>query len=63
MSEHVAIAIISALIGIILGGASNNFFVSEPLKRKVDNLAERLASLEATVLGLAQDRRQHPRHT
>jgi hypothetical protein len=61
MSEQVVIAVISSLVGLILGGAANNFLVAKPLQEKLNSLDVRLARVEETVKGIAyRDRRNIP---
>lgn len=54
-------SVISGLVGLILGGAGNNLWVSKPLLAKMDQFGQRLAALEATVRAIAdRDRRPYP---
>lgn len=49
MSESLVAALVSGLVGVILGGAASNFMAVGPLKKEMAAFGERLASLEATV--------------
>jgi len=65
MSEQLVTAIIAGLVGILFGGAGNNFLGLRPLQREVSDLrsdmGERLATLEATVEAMMKrDRRHYP---
>jgi hypothetical protein len=58
MSEQLVTATISALVGLLLGGAANNFLMSRPLADKLNRLDVRLARVEETVRSMAyRDRR------
>lgn len=66
MSDLFFASVISALGGVLIGGAANNIFAIRPLTAKIDALAKEihdsLVALTDRVAFLEGERRERERH-